>query len=154
MLAIVWVYAYTQGISSAREIERQMVYEPGLMWLSGANAVNHHTLSDFRVDHKDALDQLFQQLLAVLEGEGFLNLSQVMHDGTKVRANAGVDTFRRKKTIQERHNRREVERAWSGGRVSTRIILERRAQTHPRQAMVEPRIRPQTVPLWSDSKMN
>ena len=33
MLASVWLYAYSQGISSAREIERQMEYEPGLMWL-------------------------------------------------------------------------------------------------------------------------
>jgi transposase len=102
MLASVWLYAYSQGISSAREIERQMEYEPGLMWLCGANPVNYHSLSDFRVDHKDALDGLFQGVLAVMDGEGLIDLSQVMHDGTKVRANAGVDTFRRKKTIVER----------------------------------------------------
>jgi hypothetical protein len=79
-----------------------MEYEPGLMWLCGANPVNHHSLSDFRVDHKDALDELFQELLAVLEGQGFINLSQVMHDGTKVRANAAVDTFRSENTVNER----------------------------------------------------
>lgn len=33
MLIAVWLYAYSQGISSAREIERQMDHEPGLMWL-------------------------------------------------------------------------------------------------------------------------
>ena len=102
MLISVWLYAYSIGVSAGREIERQMEYEPGLMWLCGGDAVNHHTLSDFRVDHKEALDELFQQWLAVLYGEGLIDLSQVMHDGTKVRANAGVDTFRRKKTIEER----------------------------------------------------
>ena len=105
MLAGVWLYAYSQGISSAREIQRQMDYEPGLVWLCAANPVNHHTLSDFRVNHKNALDGLFQNLLVVLEDEGFVDMSQIMHDGTKVRANAGVDTFRHANTIGERHER-------------------------------------------------
>ncbi|MEX2261344.1 MAG: IS1182 family transposase [Bryobacteraceae bacterium] len=102
LLASVWVYAYSKGISSAREIERQMEHEPGLMWLCGMAKVNHHTLSDFRVNHKEELDGLFQQLLAVLDEGGFVDLSRVMHDGTKVRSYAGVDTFRREKTIRER----------------------------------------------------
>jgi len=102
MLVSVWLYAYSQGISSAREIERQMAHEPGLRWLCGDDPVNHHTLSDFRVNHKEALDELFKQLLAVLEGANLIDLSQVMHDGTKVRANAGVDTFRSKKTLEAR----------------------------------------------------
>ena len=54
------------------------------------------------MNHKEALDELFQQVLAVLEGEKLIDLSQVMHDGTKVRANAGVDTFRSKKTLDAR----------------------------------------------------
>jgi hypothetical protein len=41
-------------------------------------------------------------LLAVLEGEKLIDLSQVMHDGTKVRANTGADSFRRKKTVAQR----------------------------------------------------
>ena len=105
MLISVWLYAYSEGVSSAREIERLMGYEPGLSWLCGCKPVNHHTLSDFRVDHKEELDELFQQLLAVLEGEKLIDLTQVMHDGTKIRANAGVDSFRRKKTIEQRLER-------------------------------------------------
>jgi len=59
-------------------------------------------LADFRVEHKKALDELFAQLLALLESAGIVSLEQIMHDGTKIRAQAGVDTFRREKTIQER----------------------------------------------------
>ena len=103
MLASAWLYAYSCGISSGRDVERQMGYEPGLRWLCGDEPVNHHTLSDFRVDHKEALDGLFQDLLVILDGQGWIDLSQVMHDGTKVRANAGVDTFRREKTILQRN---------------------------------------------------
>jgi len=102
LLVSVWVYAYSEGISSAREIERLMEWEPGLQWLGGLVAVNHHTLSDFRVNHKPALDELFAQLLAILESAGLVNLEQVMHDGTKIRTQAGADSFRREKTLRER----------------------------------------------------
>ena len=47
LLVAVWVYAYSQGISSAREVSRQMEHEPGLRWLAGLEVINHTTLSDF-----------------------------------------------------------------------------------------------------------
>ncbi len=102
ILVSVWVYAYSEGISSAREIERIMQWEPGLQWMCGLEEINHHTLSDFRVEHKGALDELFAELLAMLEGAGVVSLEQVMHDGTKIRALAGADTMRREKTLRER----------------------------------------------------
>ena len=97
-----WVYAYSEGISSAREIERLMEWEPGMQWLGGLVTVNHHTLSDFRVEHKAALDELFAELLALLESAGLVSLEQVMHDGTKIRTQAGADSFRREKSLRER----------------------------------------------------
>jgi len=102
LLVSVWVYAYSEGIGSAREIERLMQWDPALLWLAGTERVNHHTLSDFRVEHKAALDELFAELLALLENEGLVNLQQVMHDGTKIRTQAGGDSFRREKTLRER----------------------------------------------------
>jgi transposase len=101
LLVSIWVYAYSEGVGSAREIERLLQYEPGLQWLCGLERVNHHTLSDFRVNHKAAQDELFAQMLALLEKEELLNLERVMHDGTKVRAQAGSDSFRRQKTVDE-----------------------------------------------------
>lgn len=101
LLVSVWVYAYSEGIGSAREIERLLEHEPGMQWLCGLSSINHHTLSDFRVKQKEALDELFTQMLALLEKEELLSLERVMHDGTKVRAQAGSDSFRRHKTVQE-----------------------------------------------------
>lgn len=101
LLISLWVYAYSEGISSAREIERLMEWEPGLQWLGGLRVVNHHTLSDFRVEHREALDALFTQVLGLLEAEGLLSLERVMHDGTKIRAQAGADTFRREKSLRD-----------------------------------------------------
>ena len=102
LLVSIWIYALSEGVNSAREIERLMEYEPGLMWLSGKEVINHHTLSDFRVTHKEALDEVFTKLLALLEGAGLVTLELVAHDGTKVAAQAGSDSFRRERTVQER----------------------------------------------------
>ena len=111
VLVSMWVYAYSEKIGSAREIERTMQWEPGMQWLAGLEVVNHHTLSDFRVDHKKALDELFAQLLALLASEGLVNLERVMHDGTKIRAQAGAGSFRREKTLREHLEERA--RQWS-----------------------------------------
>ena len=54
------------------------------------------------MEHKAALDELFAELLALLEQAGLVSLEQVMHDGTKIRAQAGADWFRREKTLRER----------------------------------------------------
>jgi len=109
LLVSIWVYAYSEGIRSAREMEREMEYEPGLMWLSGLEVVNHHTLSDFRGKQQAGLEKIFRELLAVLESEGLVDLQQVMVDGTKVRASASRSSFRRKPKLEEHLSRaREV----------------------------------------------
>lgn len=102
LLVAVWLYGYSQGITSARELERQMEYEPGLMWLTGMQVINHHTLSDFRIDHGEALTNLFAQLLVVLSEAGLVRMKLVAHDGTKIRAQAGVDSFRREARLREK----------------------------------------------------
>lgn len=101
LLICVWVYAYSQGIGSAREVERLLDYHPGFQWLTGMRAINHHTLSDFRIRHKEALDDLFTQMLGVLSSEGLLTLERVMHDGTKVIASAGLGSFRQEERLKE-----------------------------------------------------
>src|SRR5262252_10933083 len=59
LLIAVWLYGYSRGVGSAREISRLCEYEPGFQWLCGMEAINHHTLSDFRVEHDLALRDLF-----------------------------------------------------------------------------------------------
>ena len=111
LLISLWLYGYSEGISSARELSRDMEHEPGLRWLAGLEVVNHTTLSDFRKDHREGLDAVFTQLLAVMEGAGLVSLEQVMQDGTKIQAQASGNSFRREKTIRERlQQAREVVR--------------------------------------------
>lgn len=101
LLVSVWLYAYSCGIGSAREIERQCGYHPAFQWLTGLEEINHHTLSDFRVRHGSALEQLFVELLALLDRERWIDLETVTQDGTRVRAWASNNTFRRQKTLRQ-----------------------------------------------------
>ena len=97
LLISLWLYAYSQGISSAREVARQCAFEPGLAWLCGLQPISHRTLSGFRSDHKEALENLFVQVVGMLSAEGLITMQRVTLDGTKIKANASGNTFRRKK---------------------------------------------------------
>jgi transposase len=101
LLISLWIYAYKDGVSSAREIARLCEYHPAYQWLTGLEVVNYHTLADFRIRHKGALDQLFIEVLGVLSHEGLITLQRVMHDGTKVKACASDKSFHRKATLQD-----------------------------------------------------
>lgn len=101
LIISLWVLAFSEGVSSAREISRRCGYNPPYQWLTGAAIVNYHTLADFRVGNKMALDELFIQTLGTLNALGLITLDHVMHDGTKIKANAGGDSFHTEKHLQE-----------------------------------------------------
>lgn len=100
LLISIWVYSYSKGIGSAREISRRIGYDPAYQWLTGMEPINYHTLSDFRSMHEEALHELFVNILAVMESAGLIALENVMHDGVKVKASAGSDSFRREGTLK------------------------------------------------------
>ena len=93
LLISLWLYGYSQGISSAREIARQCAFEPGLAWLCGLQPISHRTLSGFRSEHKEALENLFVQVVGMLSAEGLITMQRVTLDGTKIKANASGNTF-------------------------------------------------------------
>ncbi len=105
LLISLWVYAYSQGIGSAREAARRCEYDPAFQWLTGLEEVNYHTLADFRVAKQKELDELFTQVLAALSKEGLVTLEQVMQDGTKIRAAASPRSFQWETSIREHWDR-------------------------------------------------
>jgi len=142
LLVAVWIYAYSKGIHSARELERQMRYEPGLRWLAGLNVINHHTLSDFRVGYGEALRELFEQVLAMLTMKGLITLERVAVDGTKIRADAGKKSFGKRAKIEAhlamaREHLDELERAERDEHTSQRQQSARRRAALEREQRLE-----------------
>jgi len=100
VLLSLWVYAYSNGVNSAREIAQRCEYHPAYQWLTGMEVVNYHSLADFRVAHQAELDELFVQVLGVLSYHKLITLKRVMHDGTKIKAAASDKSFRRQATLE------------------------------------------------------
>ncbi len=46
-------------------------------WLCGGVAVNHHTLSDFRVRHAAGLDDLFTQVMTALVSQQLVTMERL-----------------------------------------------------------------------------
>jgi transposase len=94
LLVGVWLYATQDKIGSARELARLCEENLAYRWLMGGISVNYHTLADFRVDYESELDDLLTQGVAVLMKEGLVKIERTAQDGMRVRANAGVGSFR------------------------------------------------------------
>ena len=100
ILLALWLYATLDGVGSAREIVRLTEAHDAYRWLCGGVQVNHHTVSDFRTDHGEALDELLSVSIASLMAAGVVTLKQVAQDGIRVRASAGAGSFRRKEKLE------------------------------------------------------
>ena len=102
ILVALWLYALSQGVTSARRLNDLCVEHLAYIWLCGGVTMNYHTLSDFRVQQLPALDDLLTQVLACLDQADLIAYEHTAQDGMRVRANAGAASFRREATLEKR----------------------------------------------------
>ena len=96
LLLALWLYATSDGVGSARALERLCENHDAYRWLCGGVSVNYHMLADFRVGCADLLDRLLSEHLAALAKAGLIDLATLAQDGVRVRASAGAASFRRR----------------------------------------------------------
>src|SRR6266567_551211 len=102
LLLALWLYATSEGVGSARALERLCDNHDVYRWLCGGVSVNYHTLADFRLGCADLLDRLLVEHVAALAKAGLVNLDTLAQDGVRLRASAGAASFRREATL-DRH---------------------------------------------------
>jgi transposase len=102
LLLALWLVATSDGVGSARALERLCNSHDVYRWLCGGVSVNYHTLADFRVGCADLLDRLLAEHLAALAKAGLVDLDTLAQDGVRIRASAGAASFRREATL-DRH---------------------------------------------------
>ncbi|MFO0951177.1 MAG: transposase [Isosphaeraceae bacterium] len=100
LLVALWLYAATQGVAGGRELARLCESSDPYRWLCGTVPVNYHMLNDFRVGHEAAVSGLLTRMLAVLIHGGLVTVSRIAQDGTRVRAGAGANSFKRRDAIE------------------------------------------------------
>jgi transposase len=123
LLVALWLYATLAGVRSARALAELCVRHDAYFWLAGGIAVNAHTLADFRVQDADFLEPLFEHSVAVLRGQGMVDLRRVAQDGVRVRASAGAASFRRRPTLAKLLRAAQT--------TAQRLQQERAARTEP-----------------------
>ena len=100
MLLKVLIYGYVCNNYSSRKIEAACKENIHYMWLSAMNFPDHNTINRFRgVRLKNALRNVFEEVVQLLVAEGLLSVEDVFTDGTKIEANANKYTFVWKKAI-------------------------------------------------------
>ncbi len=102
ILVALWLQATLDGVGSSRQLSKLCTEHLVYRWLCGGEAVNYHTLSDFRGSDPSWLEGVLAQSAAALLHANLADLTRVAQDGVRVRANAGSDSFRREPTLRDR----------------------------------------------------
>lgn len=103
ILLCIWLFATIKSIGSSRVIEEYCKEHDAFKWICGGVNVNYHTISDFRTDHGNQLDELLTMSVVALANSGIVSLEKVSQDGMRVRANAGSGSFRREGTLNDNY---------------------------------------------------
>lgn len=100
ILMALWIYATTESISSAREIDRRCKSDLAFMWICGGVSVNYHLIADFRSQNLEFLQKTMVTTVAALLHANVITLETVAQDGMRTRAHAGSSSFRRKVKLE------------------------------------------------------
>ena len=89
MVALV-LYAYAVGVTSSRAIERRCVDDVAFRVISANRQPDHSTIARFLIRHRQALSDLFFEVLALCQRAGMVRVGTVAVDSTKLAANASA----------------------------------------------------------------
>jgi transposase len=88
MMTALLLYGYATGVYSSRRLQRATIEDVAFRVLVGGEHPHFTTINLFRATHREALSQLFVQVLEACQSAGLVKLGHVAIDGTKMKANA------------------------------------------------------------------
>jgi transposase len=100
ILFTLWVYSILDGNSSARKLEELCLNHDVYKWICGGVSVSRTTLAEFRSVNQRKFDELLTKCLAVMVKYNLISDSDFSQDGTKVKANAGNNSFRTEDSLK------------------------------------------------------
>jgi transposase len=113
LMLSVWLYAYATGITSARQLERDLVEDLPLRYLAAGARVDNWALSAFRRRHAKALNDCFTQVLEMARTLGMGKLGKVAIDSTRIKASACRDRLDTEQQLRDlRATLRRQVRRW------------------------------------------
>ena len=88
MMLKILIYAYSNGIFSARDIHKALHESIAFMYLAAWQKPDFRTISDFRKNNLAELDNLFCQVVDMCARLGMVSLGHIALDSSKFKANA------------------------------------------------------------------
>lgn len=102
MMLKILMYGYIRKKYSSRLIAEAVECDIKFIWLAGGNKPTRNVINSFRKDKmKIIMEDVFVELLTVLENKGYINTEEYFVDGTKIEANANKYTFVWKKAVEK-----------------------------------------------------
>jgi len=95
MMLKVILWGYASGVRASRKLEERLRADVVFMWLAGMERPDFRTICLFRRSNLAALENIFAQVLVMAREVGLLRLGLVALDGTKLRASAGIGSFKK-----------------------------------------------------------
>lgn len=100
ILFALWLYSILDGNSSARKLEELCKNHNAYKWIAGGAPVNRTMLADFRSKDSAKFVDLLTNCLAVMVKAGLIKDEDFSQDGTRIKANAGFNSFRREESLE------------------------------------------------------
>jgi transposase len=94
MLVALLLYSYSRGNRSSRGIERACQEDVAFKVITGMRVPDHSTIAEFRRRHETEIAGLFDDVLGLCREAGLVSVGVIAIDGTKVKANASMDSNR------------------------------------------------------------
>lgn len=108
MLLKILIYSYLSNTYSCRKIEKANRENIFYHWLSGGNFPDHHTINNFRGARlKGKIDNIFTQVVILLNQSKLVALDEVFTDGTKLESFANRYTFVWKGSVEKNKEKLE-----------------------------------------------
>lgn len=101
ILMTLWLYTIIDGNTSARKLEELCQNHDVYKWICGGVSVNRTTLAEFRSINPKKFDDLLVKCLAVMVQNDLISDSDFSQDGTRIKANAGNNSFRREDSLKD-----------------------------------------------------
>ena len=102
MMLKILMYGYIRKKYSSRLIAEAVNSDVKFIWLAGGNKPTRNVINAFRKDKmKLIMEDVFSELMVILEAKGYINSEEYFVDGTKIEANANKYTFVWKKNVEK-----------------------------------------------------
>jgi transposase len=101
VLLTLWMYSLMQGNGSGRKLSELCKNHNVYKWIAGGAPINRDMLNDFRSHDPFKFEDLLVSCLSVMLKHEVISDEDFAQDGTKVKANAGLNSFRKEKSLKQ-----------------------------------------------------